>query len=47
MVAAPFEADRAWYRARILGMQEGNVDLYFIDFGDNGLVKPDQLRQLK
>ncbi|XP_025080601.1 tudor and KH domain-containing protein-like isoform X2 [Pomacea canaliculata] len=47
VVAAPFEADRAWYRARILGMQEGNVDLYFIDFGDNGLVKPDQLRQLK
>ncbi|ERE81611.1 tudor and KH domain-containing protein [Cricetulus griseus] len=37
IVAVPYSADGSWYRAQILGTQEnGNVDLYFVDFGDNG-----------
>lgn len=47
LVAAPFELDKAWYRARVLGLVDGSVDLYFIDFGDNGLVPLEELRELQ
>ncbi|XP_007647838.1 LOW QUALITY PROTEIN: tudor and KH domain-containing protein-like isoform X1 [Cricetulus griseus] len=36
-IAAPYSADGCWYRAQILGtLENGNLDLYFVDFGDNG-----------
>ena len=39
IVAAPFQGDDLWYRARILGFLEDNkVDLYYVDYGDCGHV---------
>ncbi|XP_053330685.1 tudor and KH domain-containing protein isoform X2 [Spea bombifrons] len=36
IVAAPFHADKFWYRAKVLGfLENGNVDLYYVDYGDN------------
>ncbi|ESO89711.1 hypothetical protein LOTGIDRAFT_124728 [Lottia gigantea] len=35
MVAAPFEHDNAWYRAKVIGIHDDKVDLYFVDFGDS------------
>ncbi|KAB0389817.1 hypothetical protein E2I00_011011, partial [Balaenoptera physalus] len=37
IVAAPLPTNGSWYRARVLGtLENGNLDLYFVDFGDNG-----------
>lgn len=36
IVAAPFHDDGFWYRAEVLGLPEnGQVDLYYVDYGDN------------
>ncbi|XP_055955914.1 uncharacterized protein LOC126815462 isoform X2 [Patella vulgata] len=47
MVAAPFESDNAWYRAKVIGIHEDKVDLYFVDFGDSEFVWRNQIRQLR
>ncbi|XP_069796530.1 tudor and KH domain-containing protein isoform X2 [Narcine bancroftii] len=37
IVAAPFQNDGFWYRACVLGyLENGNADLYYVDYGDNG-----------
>lgn len=36
IVAAPFHSDKFWYRAEVLGfLKNGNVDLFYVDYGDN------------
>ncbi|XP_061462135.1 tudor and KH domain-containing protein isoform X2 [Rhineura floridana] len=48
IVAAPYLEDRSWYRARVLGtLDSGNLDLYYVDFGDNGEAPLEKLRQLR
>ncbi|XP_077176719.1 tudor and KH domain-containing protein isoform X2 [Paroedura picta] len=48
IVAAPYRDDDAWYRARVLGtLENGNLDLYYVDFGDNGEAPLDRLRALR
>uniref|UniRef100_A0A8B9QZW0 Tudor and KH domain containing n=1 Tax=Anas platyrhynchos TaxID=8839 RepID=A0A8B9QZW0_ANAPL len=48
IVAAPYGADGAWYRARVLGaLPGGGWDLYYVDFGDNGEAQPGELRALR
>ncbi|XP_032060229.1 tudor and KH domain-containing protein [Aythya fuligula] len=48
IVAAPYGADGAWYRARVLGaLPGGGWDLYYVDFGDNGEAQPSALRALR
>ncbi|XP_021569808.1 tudor and KH domain-containing protein [Carlito syrichta] len=48
IVAAPLPASGSWYRARILGtLENGNLDLYFVDFGDNGDCPLKDLRALR
>ncbi|NWR63501.1 TDRKH protein, partial [Bucorvus abyssinicus] len=48
MVAAPYMDDGDWYRARILGtLENGNFDLYYVDFGDNGEAPLQALRALR
>ena len=47
IVAAPFEEDKTWYRARVLECVEDKVDLYYFDFGDSELVSCDSIRELK
>ncbi|XP_077628677.1 tudor and KH domain-containing protein [Crocuta crocuta] len=48
IVAAPLPANGSWYRARVLGtLENGNLDLYFVDFGDNGDCPLKDLRALR
>ncbi|KAG8520387.1 Tudor and KH domain-containing protein [Galemys pyrenaicus] len=48
IVAAPLPANGSWYRARVLGtLENGNLDLYFVDFGDNGDCPVGDLRALR
>ncbi|NXK15371.1 TDRKH protein, partial [Herpetotheres cachinnans] len=48
IVAAPYMDGRDWYRARVLGtLENGNFDLYYVDFGDNGEAPREALRALR
>ncbi|XP_035998298.1 tudor and KH domain-containing protein isoform X1 [Fundulus heteroclitus] len=48
IVAAPYRDHNTWNRARVLGVLEsGLVDLYYVDFGDNGELSRDSLRPLR
>lgn len=48
IVAAVYTSDRYWYRAKVLGLLDnGNLDLYFVDFGDNGESPLEKLRILR
>ncbi|NXI43185.1 TDRKH protein, partial [Galbula dea] len=48
IVAAPYLDTSDWYRARVLGtLENGNLDLYYVDFGDNGEAPREALRALR
>ncbi|XP_062897758.1 tudor and KH domain-containing protein isoform X2 [Mobula hypostoma] len=48
IVAAPCQSDGFWYRARVLGfLENGNADLYYVDFGDNGEVSIGNMQHLR
>ncbi|XP_014453257.2 tudor and KH domain-containing protein isoform X1 [Alligator mississippiensis] len=48
IVAAPYADSSSWYRARVLGtLENGNLDLYWVDFGDNGEAPASALRALR
>ena len=47
MVAAPFDADKSWYRAEVCHVEDDKVDLYYRDFGDSCWVTKDRIRQLR
>ncbi|NXN97978.1 TDRKH protein, partial [Rhinopomastus cyanomelas] len=48
IVAAHYMEGEDWYRARVLGtLPSGNLDLYFVDFGDNGQAPLEALRALR
>ncbi|NXE85881.1 TDRKH protein, partial [Cochlearius cochlearius] len=48
IVAAPYTDSSDWYRARVLGtLENGNFDLYYVDFGDNGEAPREALRALR
>jgi len=47
MVAAPFDADKSWYRAEVCHVEDDKVDLYYRDFGDSCWVAKDRIRQLR
>ncbi|KAJ8363627.1 hypothetical protein SKAU_G00124580 [Synaphobranchus kaupii] len=48
IVAAPYRDHGTWNRARVLGILEsGLVDLYYVDFGDNGELPPESLRPVR
>ncbi|XP_009475498.1 PREDICTED: tudor domain-containing protein 7-like, partial [Nipponia nippon] len=48
IVAAPYGDSSDWYRARVLGtLENGNLDLYYVDFGDNGEAPREALRALR
>lgn len=47
-MAAPYADSSSWYRARVLGtLENGNLDLYWVDFGDNGEAPASALRALR
>ncbi|XP_069506873.1 tudor and KH domain-containing protein isoform X3 [Ambystoma mexicanum] len=48
IVASLYKEDQCWYRARVLGfLENGNLDLYFVDFGDNGEAPLEKLYALR
>ncbi|XP_032090153.1 tudor and KH domain-containing protein [Thamnophis elegans] len=48
IVATYYPEDRSWYRAEVLGtLDNGNLDIYYVDFGDNGEVPLEKLRLLR
>ncbi|XP_007250177.3 tudor and KH domain-containing protein isoform X1 [Astyanax mexicanus] len=48
IVAAPYRDHGTWNRARVLGiLSSGLVDLYYVDFGDNGELPRDQLCSMR
>ncbi|XP_026208039.1 tudor and KH domain-containing protein isoform X2 [Anabas testudineus] len=48
IVAAPYRDHDTWNRARVLGvLGSGLVDLYYVDFGDNGELPRDSLRRMR
>ncbi|XP_075949187.1 tudor and KH domain-containing protein isoform X1 [Anarhichas minor] len=48
IVAAPYHEDGTWNRARVLGvLGSGLVDLYYVDFGDNGDMPRDSLCRMR
>ncbi|KAI1896679.1 hypothetical protein AGOR_G00097240 [Albula goreensis] len=48
IVAAPYRDHGTWNRARVLGVLEnGLVDVYYVDFGDNGELPPESLRPMR
>ncbi|XP_013419646.1 uncharacterized protein LOC106180249 [Lingula anatina] len=48
LVAAPFEHDNNWYRARVVQQMDGGLyDVYFVDFGDSIYVAVEKLRKLR
>ncbi|XP_015211704.2 tudor and KH domain-containing protein isoform X1 [Lepisosteus oculatus] len=48
IVAAPYRQHGTWHRARVLGfLGNGLVDVYYVDYGDNGEISPDWLRNLR
>ncbi|XP_067879035.1 tudor and KH domain-containing protein-like [Heterodontus francisci] len=48
IVAAPFQGDSSWYRARVLSfLESGIADLYYVDYGDNGEIPIGKLQILR
>uniref|UniRef100_A0A8C4RIN9 Tudor domain-containing protein n=1 Tax=Erpetoichthys calabaricus TaxID=27687 RepID=A0A8C4RIN9_ERPCA len=48
IIAAPYEAHGSWHRARVVGfLENGFVDVYFVDFGDNGAILPESIHCLR
>ncbi|KAG9350348.1 hypothetical protein JZ751_026702 [Albula glossodonta] len=48
IVAAPYRDHGTWNRARVLGVLEnGLVDVYYVDFGDNGELPLESLRPMR
>ncbi|XP_008287587.1 tudor and KH domain-containing protein isoform X2 [Stegastes partitus] len=48
IVAATYRDHGTWNRARVLGvLNSGLVDLYYVDFGDNGELPRDSLRRMR
>ncbi|XP_033467983.2 tudor and KH domain-containing protein isoform X1 [Epinephelus lanceolatus] len=48
IVAAPYKDHGSWNRARVLGvLSSGLVDLYYVDFGDNGELPRDSLCHMR
>ncbi|XP_051958972.1 tudor and KH domain-containing protein-like isoform X1 [Xyrauchen texanus] len=48
IVAAPYRHHGTWNRARVLGILDSRlVDLYYVDFGDNGELPREHLRSMR
>ncbi|XP_051522996.1 tudor and KH domain-containing protein-like [Myxocyprinus asiaticus] len=48
IVAAPYRDHGTWNRARVLGILDSRlVDLYYVDFGDNGELPREHLRSMR
>lgn len=46
MVAAPFENDPSWYRAKVMGVEGNKIDIFYVDYGDSVYIEKNKLRKL-
>ncbi|VDI17447.1 tudor domain-containing protein 2 [Mytilus galloprovincialis] len=47
LVAAPFENDTSWYRAKVMGVEGETLDLLYVDYGDSGYLPYNKVRRLR
>ncbi|XP_070535369.1 serine-rich adhesin for platelets-like isoform X2 [Ptychodera flava] len=47
IVSVPFKHDDDWYRARITKIEENEVSVYYVDFGDDGVIDLDKVHKLR
>ncbi|XP_063437862.1 tudor and KH domain-containing protein-like [Mytilus trossulus] len=47
LVAAPFENDTSWYRAKVMGVEGDTLDLLYVDYGDSGYLPFNKVRRLR
>ena len=47
LCAVPFEHDSSWYRATVVGVEEGQAEVLYVDYGDSGTVELCMLKTLK
>ncbi|KAK3095253.1 hypothetical protein FSP39_012233 [Pinctada imbricata] len=43
IVAAPFDMDSSWYRAKVMGIQDSNADVLYLDYGDSTYLDKSRL----
>ncbi|XP_060582030.1 tudor and KH domain-containing protein-like [Ruditapes philippinarum] len=46
IVAAPFENDRTWYRAKVMDIKEYELDLFYVDYGDSAYMDSSLVKSL-
>lgn len=46
IVAAPFENDRTWYRAKVMDVDNSTLDLFYVDYGDSAFMDSTQVKPL-
>ncbi|XP_052097601.1 tudor and KH domain-containing protein-like [Mytilus californianus] len=47
LVAAPFENDTSWYRAKVMGVEGDTLDLLYVDYGDSGYLPCNKVRRMR
>jgi hypothetical protein len=47
IVAAPFENDPLWYRAKVMAVEGDTVDLFYVDYGDSSCLPCNKIRRLR
>ena len=48
LVAAPFDEDKNYYRAKVMEvLDDGRVDVYFLDYGDSLFIASPSLFPLQ
>ena len=45
-MAAPFENEASWYRAKVMDVKDEELDLFYVDYGDSGYLTRDKVRHL-
>ncbi|KAH3753334.1 tudor and KH domain-containing protein-like [Dreissena polymorpha] len=46
LVAAPFENDNTWYRARVMDVQVSELDVFYVDYGDSAYLDASKVKPL-
>lgn len=47
IIAAPFNMDESWYRVRVVSLENDQVHVYYLDFGDVSVHSKDSVCSLK
>ncbi len=47
MCCAKYAEDESWYRARVMSVEGENIEVYFVDYGNQEITEPKNLKYLK